>query len=53
MFFPNPANILMLKHIVNNYWEREKIPFSLRWASYYACNIIRNVNHNFKYVGEK
>ena len=40
----------MYKHNLSNYWASEKIPFSLPipipplWASYYTCNIIRDVN---------
>ena len=58
MFFPNPENVLMQKHHLNNYWTGEKIPFSFPIPRpplrvLWACNIIRDVNHNFKNVGEK
>ena len=53
-FFSNPADLLMEKDDLNDYWAKQNISFSfpvpipnlvLLWASYYTCcNIIRDVN---------
>ena len=53
MFFSKPSKSSDVKHHLNNYWTKEKIPFSffvtlsllvVLWASYYTRNTIRDVN---------
>ena len=62
MFLPNPANQLMSKHHLSNYWRWEKIPFFfpipipplvVRRVFHYTCNIIRDAKLWFSKCGWK